>query len=115
MFGEDGDAGVVVCVWGGGGLCKRCELTFLSLKQDSLGRMMGTTVVMEVVVEVVSVVGMSMGGGGADNGQDAVVSSGGDAGKAGRGAGWRDCCRFPTISRELRRPPMQSPIHVQCW
>ena len=96
-------------VWG------RCELTFLSLKQDSSGRMMGTTVVMEVVVEVVSVVGMSMGGGGADNGRDAVVSSGGDAGKAGRGAGWRDCCRFPTISRELRRPPMQSPIHVQCW
>ena len=114
MFGEDGDAGVVVG-GGGGGLCKRCELTFLSLKQDSLGRMMGTTVVMEVVVEVVSVVGMSMGGGGADNGRDAVVSSGGDAGKAGRGAGWRDCCRFPTISRELRRPPMQSPIHVQCW
>ena len=80
-------------------LCKRCELTFLSLKQDSLGRMMGTTVVMEVVVEVVSVVGMSMGGGG----------------KAGTGAGWRDCCRFPTISRELRRPPINSPVHIQCW
>ena len=70
---------------------------------------MGTTVVIEVVVEVVSVVGMSMGGGGADNGRDAVVSSGGDVGKAGR-ARWRDCCRFPMISRELRRPPIQSPV-----
>ena len=55
-----------------------------------------------------------MGGGGADNGRDAVVSSGGDVGKAGR-ARWRDCCRFPMISRELRRPPIQSPVYVQCW
>ena len=52
------------------------------------------------MVEVVSDVEMSVGGGGAGNRGDPVVSSG-DFGVAGGGAGWRDCSRFPEIFREL--------------
>ena len=51
-------------------------------------------------MEVVSGVGMSVGGGGVGNRRDAVVSSG-DFGVAGGGAEWMDCCRFPEIFGEL--------------
>ena len=53
------------------------------------------------VIEVISGVGISVGGGNVGSRGDGVVSSGGDFGVAGGGASWRDCCRFPEIFREL--------------
>ena len=53
------------------------------------------------MVEVISGVGISVGGGGVGGREDGVVSNGGDVGVAGGGASWRDCCRFPEIFGEL--------------
>ena len=52
-------------------------------------------------MELVSVVGMSVRDGGAGNKGDGVVSSEGDVDKAGGGARWRECCRFPKFFGEL--------------
>ena len=52
------------------------------------------------MVEIVSSVEVSVVGGGAGNSRDPAVGSG-DFGVAGRGARWRNCCKFPEIFRKL--------------
>ena len=49
--------------------------------------------------------GMSVGGGGAGNRGDGVVSSRGDAGVAGGGARTRKYCRFSKIFEEIMEDP----------
>ena len=52
-------------------------------------------------MELVSVVGMRVRDSDAGNKGEGVVSSEGDVDKAGGGARWRECCRFPKIFGEL--------------
>ena len=89
---------------------------FIFFRRGCLGDMMDVRVVMELVINVVVLVGvvvfcsvtMGVGVGGVGNRGRSVESGGGDAsvadgGADGGGARWRDCCRFSDgILRELR-------------
>ena len=83
------------------------------------GGMMDVKVVIKVVVGVVGVVcGVRMGMAVSCIGTrgEGVVNSGGSVSVTdGRGAGWKDCCRFPNgiFWTAPGRPPIPSPIHAQ--